>query len=226
MTTPETVEAVLRLLKNEYPQAGTRLRYQNLFQLLVAVILSARSTDEQVNRVTEQLFAKIKSVEDLAETEITELEEMVNGCGLHRQKARNLVAAARMIREEFGGEIPCNFNRLLRLPGVGRKTANVIIAVGFGKPGLGVDTHVFRVAGRLGWHQARSAQRAEAELKKLIPEHWWNQAHHLLIWHGREVCRARKPDCRRCVVRSYCPYREKAGNDVMEEAQSGGSKRY
>lgn len=223
MTSTETVETVLHLLKGEYPQAGTRLRYKNRLQLLVAVILSARSTDEQVNQVTERLFAKVKSVEDLAEMEISTLEEMVRGCGLHRQKARNLVAAAKMISREFGGEVPCDFRRLMRLPGVGRKSANVLISVGFNKPGLGVDTHVFRVSGRLGWHRARTPERAEAELKNLVPENWWTEAHHLLIAHGRGVCRARKPDCSRCVVRSYCAFRASVESNATEDGQGESS---
>ncbi|NSW82275.1 MAG: endonuclease III [Syntrophothermus sp.] len=217
MAKTDKILLVLGTLADVYPQAGTRLKFQNPFQLLVAVMLSARTTDEQVNRVTRGLFAEVKSPKDLASMEVGILEDMIKGCGLYRQKARNLIALARILMEEFGGEVPTDFDQLLRLPGVGRKTANVVVSVGFAKPGLGVDTHVLKVSRRLGWHNARDPRVAEAELKRIIPESWWARAHHLFISHGRAVCRARKPDCDRCTIRLYCQYGVSGQSDKAED---------
>lgn len=195
---------VLKKLSERYPHAGTRLKFSSLFELLVAVILSAQSTDEQVNRVTRGLFQHYRTPEEFARLEPQELEPLIRGCGLYRSKARNLVQTARILVNDYQGQVPPEMETLLRLPGVGRKTANVVLSVGFGQPGLGVDTHVFRVSNRLGWHECRRPGDAEKVLKSLIPPVWWAQAHHLLIAHGREACRALRPRCEQCVVAGDC----------------------
>lgn len=200
------VLAVLSRLGREYPQAGTRLKFSSLFQLLVAVMLSAQSTDEQVNRVTANLFKKYSQPGDFAVLEPSELEPLIKGCGLHRNKARNIIQTARILVNKYDGQVPEDLERLVELPGVGRKTANVVLSVGFNQPGLGVDTHVKRVTGRLGWHKTRTPDHAERILKQIIPVPEWSRAHHLFIAHGRSVCKARKPRCNECVIAKYCQY--------------------
>lgn len=199
-------EAILKLLRQEYPQAGTQLKYRNMFQLLVAVILSAQSTDQQVNRVTPPLFARYPDANAMAEADIDQLEEMIKSVGLYHSKARHLKNMAQILVDKYEGRVPETFKQLMELPGVGRKTANVVIAVGFGGPGLGVDTHVHRVANRLGLVNARNRDSTEKQLKEIIKPEDWNQTHHLLIWHGRQVCKARKPECQRCVLKKHCQY--------------------
>lgn len=200
----EQVLEILRILEQEYPQAGTLLRYSNTFELLVAVILSAQSTDEQVNRVTPALFDKFPTPESMAQADLRELEEAVRAVGLYRSKAANLRKMAQALVDQYEGTVPGEFEELLKLPGVGRKSANVVLAVGFDKPGLGVDTHVQRVANRLGLARTKQPEQTEHVLKQLIPEHKWSRAHHLFIFHGRRVCKARYPDCENCVLVFLC----------------------
>jgi len=195
---------IIKLLREEYPDAGTRLHFSTPFELLVAVVLSAQSTDEQVNKVTAQLFKKYNTPEEIAQVDLEELEELIRGVGLYKNKARHLKALAEMIISDYQGEVPGDFEELLKLPGVGRKTANVVMVVGFGKPGLGVDTHVSRVARRLGITQGKNTTQIEKDLKQIIPADLWGKAHHLLIAHGRKVCRARKPDCDNCILLKQC----------------------
>ncbi len=195
---------IIRLLQNEYPEAGTRLRFSDPFELLVAVVLSAQSTDQQVNKVTAALFKKYNTPEQLAAVELQELENLIKGVGLYRNKAQHIKELAVIIDRDYGGQVPDDFDQLLKLPGVGRKTANVVLAVGFGKPGLGVDTHVQRVARRLGIARGKTAVQIETGLKQAIPINLWGEAHHLLIAHGRAVCRARKPGCGDCILRKWC----------------------
>lgn len=205
MTDKDRAEQILNKLNAEYPTADTMLHYGNLYELLVAVVLSAQSTDEQVNRVTPALFERFPDLQSLADAELSELEGYIRGVGIFRTKARNIKKLARMIMDEYNGVIPDQFEELLKLPGVGRKTANVVIAVGFKGPGLGVDTHVHRVANRLGLAATKDRSRTELRLKELIPEEQWNKSHHLLIWHGRQICKARKPQCEKCVLNQLCP---------------------
>lgn len=191
-------------LKKEYPQAGTRLQFNNIFELLVAVVLSAQSTDEQVNKVTVRLFEEYSSAEELAAADQERLEELIRGVGLYKNKARHIKALAGIIAKDYGGQVPDDFDELMKLPGVGRKTANVMLAVGFGKPGLGVDTHVNRVARRLGIATGKNAMQIEISLKQVLPVELWSASHHLLIAHGRAICKARKPRCGECVVDRLC----------------------
>lgn len=197
---------VLEQLNEIYPEAATLLNYNNLFELLVAVILSAQSTDEQVNRVTPALFARFPDAQAMAEADIADLENLIKGVGLFRNKARHLRKMSQVLSDDYQGQVPNGFDQLLELPGVGRKTANVVLAVGFNGPGLGVDTHVHRVANRLGLVNTQNRNRTEQELKHIIPKENWNKAHHLLIWHGRQVCKARQPKCDQCLVQEKCRY--------------------
>lgn len=195
---------IFEALNEEYPDAATMLKFSTIFELVVAVVLSAQSTDEQVNRVTAKLFKKYNTPYDFAEIDAPLLEDLIKGVGLYKKKAANIKKLSRVIRDKYNGAVPDDFNQLLELPGVGRKTANVIMSVGFDQPGLGVDTHVMRVANRLGLVDSIKPIEVEMALKKLIPVEMWSKAHHLLIFHGRKVCKARKPHCQDCVVKRYC----------------------
>lgn len=205
MTKPDKRAAqILKVLEQEFPEAGTRLHFSSVFELLVATILSAQSTDEQVNRITADLFKTLNRAEDYAQLEREGLEPLIKGCGLYHNKARGIVEASRLILSKFNGQVPDTLEQLMELPGVGRKTANVVLAVGFGKPGLGVDTHVHRVANRLGIAASKNPDKTELQLKSKIPESQWGQAHHLLIWHGRTYCKALKPRCASCPLSDLC----------------------
>ncbi len=199
-----TASRVLERLRQEYPDAGPRLNFLCPYQAMVATILSAQTTDFQVNRVTPALFARYPVTQSLAEAGVEDVAEMIRSVGLYHAKAKHLVAAARLIMQQYGGVMPDTLEGLLTLPGVGRKTANVLLSNAFGKPGLGVDTHVQRIANRLGLATARMPDGTEQQLKALIPEQEWGLAHHLLIFHGRQVCRARRPDCPSCVLNDLC----------------------
>jgi len=201
------IKRVLEILRREFPQAATRLRWNSVFELLVATILSAQTTDDQVNRITAGLFQRYNSPADFASLRPEELEPLIMSCGLYRNKARNIIQASRLVMERFAGQVPDTMEDLLELPGVGRKTANVILSVGFGKPGLAVDTHVQRVASRLGFTRSDNPEHTEVQLKEMIDPEEWGRAHHLLIWHGREYCQARKPRCEECPIAGECSWR-------------------
>ncbi|MDD4801854.1 MAG: endonuclease III [Syntrophomonas sp.] len=195
---------ILQLLQKEYPDAGVRLKWTSYFELLVAVVLSAQSTDAQVNRVTGEMFKKYNRPEEFAALELSELEELIRGVGLYKGKARNIKKMANILLEQYEGQVPSDFNALLGLPGVGRKTANVMLAVAFQQPGLGVDTHVQRVTNRIGLVNTKNPVQTEQELKATIPIDLWSQSHHLFIFHGRKTCMARKPNCNECVLKDCC----------------------
>ncbi|NLB88343.1 MAG: endonuclease III [Syntrophomonadaceae bacterium] len=200
----DRIKKVLDILKEDYPNPRTMLEYNTLFELLVAIVLSAQSTDEQVNKVTRKLFARYSTLEDFANIDLKELEELIKGVGIYRNKAKNIKALAETILEKYDGRIPDDLEELIKLPGVGRKTANVMLAVGFNKPGLGVDTHVQRVANRIGLVDTKNPTQTELALKKAIPHTRWGEAHHLLIFHGRNICKARKPNCEECSINDLC----------------------
>ncbi len=213
-TTEKRMKQVLKRLHREYPQAGTRLKWNSVFELLVATILSAQTTDKQVNQITANLFKHYNQPQDFAALTPEDLEPWIKGCGLYRNKAGFIIEASRAIVERFGGVVPDTLEELMELPGVGRKTANVVLSVGFGKPGLAVDTHVQRVASRLGFTESENPEHTELRLKSLIPPEEWGRAHHLFIWHGRSVCQARKPRCGQCPLSDLCP----AAADYLNEA--------
>ena len=201
---------ILKALEDTYGGIGPALRFGSVFQLLVAVMLSAQTNDNQVNRITDKLFPQYPDAEAFAALAPEELEPLISSCGLYKNKAKNIVAASRIISENYGGVVPRTKEELVALPGVGGKTANVVLAVGYGIPALAVDTHVFRVANRMGLAEAKTPQQTEAALTALIPKEKWAEAHHWLIWHGRKCCTARKPACADCPCRAYCPSAETA----------------
>ena len=204
----ETKKQILAKLEETYPEAKAELVFSNPYEMMVATILSAQCTDRQVNRVTPAVFARYPDVAAMAEAAEEELYPMVKSCGF-KSKAGNIIAACRMIRDEFGGEVPRTMEELTRLPGVGRKTANVVLSNAFGIPAFAVDTHVFRVSNRLGLCRADTVEETERQMTKLIPREKWGQAHHWLIWHGRRICRAQRPLCGECPLRELCPSAEK-----------------
>lgn len=196
----------LAILERTYPDAVTALQYGNPFELLVAVILSAQCTDARVNLTTPALFAAYPDAEALAAAKQHDVERIIKSCGFFRTKARNVIAAARALVEEHGGRVPSERAALEALPGVGRKTANVVMSVAFEEPALAVDTHVFRVAHRLGLTLATTPRGVEDDLTALVPREQWRHAHHWLILHGRAICKAPTPLCGRCPV-TMCPSR-------------------
>jgi endonuclease-3 len=197
--------ALLAALREAYPAAATALDWRTPFELLVATVLSAQSTDRGVNAVTPALFARFGDARALAAAPLEEIEGAIRTLGLYRSKARHLKALAQIVAERHGGEVPRSRAALEALPGVGRKTANVVLATAFGVPALAVDTHVFRVAHRLGWSRARTPEATERDLRRRIPRADWIWCHHALIHHGRRVCHARRPACDRCSLRPHCP---------------------
>lgn len=196
----------MSVLAGADPHPRSELEFRTPWQLLVAAVLSAQTTDKQVNQVTARLFAKYPGPGDLAALAPAELAEEIKNLGLFRNKSRQLVATAQAVTERYGGRVPDKLQELMSLPGVGRKTANVVISNAYGKPALAVDTHVFRVAQRLGLALAKTPEEAEQQLTEIIPRVMWSDAHHWLILHGRYTCTARKPKCPRCRVNTDCDY--------------------
>jgi endonuclease-3 len=197
---------VLRRLKKAYPDATCALEHRTPFELLVATILSAQCTDVRVNMVTPALFAKYPTARSLAEADQADVEELIRSTGFFRNKARNLIGMARALVERHGGEVPADMEELRVLPGVGRKTANVVLGNAFGmNEGVTVDTHVARLTRLLGLTRHTDPIRIERDLMELVPRRDWTLVSHLLIWHGRQVCIARRPRCELCVLRHGCP---------------------
>ena len=193
------------LLEGEYPRAGIQLDHAAPLQLMVSVILSAQCTDVRVNLVTPDLFRRYPDVTTLANADPAAMEGAIRSCGLGRSKARSIIGSCQALIHDHGGEVPQTREELMALPGVGRKSANVILSNAFGQAAFAVDTHVGRLARRLGFSEAGSPDRVERDVTALIPRERWSRAHHLLIWHGRRCCSARKPECGRCVVAEQCP---------------------
>lgn len=203
---------ILSILATAYPGAGTALKFSTPFELLVAVIMSAQSTDQQVNRITGQLFAKYNTPQDFAALEPEELAEEIKGCGLYHNKSRYIVEASRQMLAKHGGKVPQTRKELEALPGVGRKTAGVVLGLAFEGTSLPVDTHVYRVARRLGLSDAKEPGRVEDDLLKIIPPEQRMAAHHWFLAHGRAACRARKPACGECVLKELCRHYLTGGN--------------
>ncbi len=200
----ERLTKALAILKETYPDAKPELEFTSPFELLIATMLSAQSTDKQVNKVTRTLFPIYNTPEAFAALSYEELEPYIKGCGLYKTKGKNILATSRIIMEQYGGEVPTGRDVLTKLPGVGRKTANVVVSNAFGTPAIAVDTHVFRVANRIGFASAKDVLNTEKQLMEAIPKELWSIAHHWLIFHGRRVCAARNPKCATCAVREYC----------------------
>lgn len=205
------VSGIIKGLSRIYPEARTELNFGNIWELMVAVVLSAQCTDVRVNKVTPGLFKKYPSVEAFSEAKIPELEQEIYSTGFYKNKAKNIKAAAQKIVADFGGKVPSDMEKLLTLPGVARKTANVILTSGFGKnEGIVVDTHMIRICGLLGLVpseavKTKNAVQIEKELMKIVPKKEWGRFSHLIVWHGRRVCVARRPQCEKCVINKLCP---------------------
>ena len=204
----QTVLDVLSELEELYPQASAELDFSNPFETVIATVLAAQCTDKRMNMVTARLFPKYPDARAMAQLTPQELEPMIQECGLYHTKARNIVELCRILVEKYDGQVPDTMEELTQLPGVGRKTANVVLANAFGKPAFAVDTHVFRVSNRIGLAHANNVVDTEKQLMQAVPMDRWSHTHHLLIWHGRRCCTARKPACERCPI-VQCEFRNK-----------------
>lgn len=202
----EEIKDILEILEKTHPDAKPELEYSTAFELLVAVILSAQCTDKRVNQVTRNLFLNYNTPEKILELNIDELGEIIKTAGIYKNKSKNILATAKIIMEEYDGIVPNNRKALEGLPGVGRKTASVVLSVWFEEPAIAVDTHVFRVSNRIGIVDAKNVTKTENELMKAIPKDKWSKAHHWFIFHGRRICKARKPLCENCPINEYCKY--------------------
>src|SRR5213594_4357318 len=202
----ERTEQIIKLLKRAHPDAKCALNHSNAFELLIATILSAQCTDERVNKVTADLFRKYRKPEAYLKVPATELQEDIRTTGFCRNKTKSIQGACKMLVEEFAGEVPQSMEELLKLPGVARKTANVVLGVAYGKSeGVVVDTHVSRLSQRLKLTRHRDAGKIEKDLMEIVPRRNWIEFAHLLIFHGRRICKARRPLCEECVVEEVCP---------------------
>ena len=197
---------VLIILEEHYGEMGCALDYKSPFELLVATMLSAQTTDITVNKATAVLFEKYNTPEEFSVLQPEDLEPYVRTCGFYKTKAQNIIKTSRIIVADFQGEVPDNLEDLTRLPGVGRKTANVVLSNAFGVDAIAVDTHVFRVSNRIGLARAKNVEDTEKQLMENIPKPYWSRAHHWLIWHGRKICIARRPKCEICPVSELCDY--------------------
>ena len=205
----EKRRAIFTLLKKNTPNPTTELIYHSSFELLISVILSAQTTDIAVNKVTKKLFNIANTPLLLSNLKVDKIEKLINAIGLYKNKAKNIKATSSILLEKFNGEVPSTREELESLPGVGRKTANVILNTLFKKPVIAVDTHIFRLANRINIAPAKTPLAVEKRLTKLIPNEFLNDAHHLLILHGRYVCKAIKPQCSECVINNLCEYKKK-----------------
>jgi endonuclease-3 len=201
----ERVRKILPILQKLYPDAKTALKFTNPLELLIATILSAQCTDVRVNMITGDLFKKYKSAEDWAKADLKEVESDIRSTGFYHNKAVSIKGTCTKIIERFGGQVPDTMEGLTSLPGVGRKTANVVLGNAFGKPAIACDTHVIRLSRRLGLSANSDAVKLEFDLAEIVPRRNWTQFSHLLIFHGRNVCNARRPDCEDCRISEYCP---------------------
>lgn len=198
---------ILEILKKTYPNAKCSLDFTTPFEMLVAVILSAQCTDERVNKTTPALFAKYSTPKDFAKIPLETLEELVHPCGFYKNKAKNIKLTSQKIIHDFGGKVPETMEELLSLPGVGRKTANVVMLEAFNKPqGIAVDTHAKRLSNRIGFSKEETPDKIEKDLLKLFPYEYLKDVNHILIYHGRAICTARSPKCETCPINKYCKY--------------------
>lgn len=206
MLEKDKIKEVLDILEETYPEAECALHHQNVFQLIVAVALSAQTTDKSVNVVTPALFERYPDADALAAADVEEVSEYIKRIGMYKTKAKNIVGMAQKLVSDYDGQVPEDYDALVSLPGVGRKTANVVLSVGFGHQRIAVDTHVFRVANRIGLVHEKDVLKTELSLMERIPEERWSRTHHSLIFHGRQCCDARKPKCDDCPLNTLCEY--------------------
>ncbi len=196
---------ILNLLKKAYPDSGTSLDYKNPLQLLISTMLSAQCTDKRVNSITPALFKKYKTAEDFANARQPELETLIHSTGFYRSKAKNIIGACKKIEKEFGGKVPMDMPSLISLPGVGRKTANIVLSNYGVIEGIAVDTHVRRLSKLLGLTKSKNPQIIERDLMSVFPKKEWGRINGLLVWHGRKICIARRPKCKECTLNKLCP---------------------
>jgi len=201
----ERIKKIRPILEKSYPDAKSALNFRNPLQMLIATILSAQCTDVRVNMVTKQVFKRYKSAEDWAKAELKDIESDIRSTGFYHNKAVSIKNAAKAIIEKFDGCVPDTMEQLITLPGVGRKTANVVLGNAFGKPGIACDTHVIRLSRRLGLSPNSDPVKLEFDLAEIMPKSIWTVFSHALVLHGRNVCKARKPDCENCQIAQYCP---------------------
>ncbi len=204
--TKKNAKIVLEKLLELYPDAKAELDFTTPFELLIATILSAQCTDVQVNKTTAVLFKKYKTPQDFIQLSEDELGEMIHSCGFYNTKSKNILATCHILMGEYNGQVPDKIDELIKLPGVGRKTANVVVSNAFGVPAIAVDTHVFRVSNRIGLANSDNVVDTEKDLMGIIDKEMWTKAHHLLIFHGRRICKARKPLCEKCPITEYCNF--------------------
>lgn len=202
----DNIKKVLDILSETYEGAKCGLEYKSPYELLVSTILSAQCTDERVNIVTKELYKAYNTPEKMVILNESELGDKIKSCGLYKNKSKNILAASRDILTKFHGKVPNTMEELVSLPGVGRKTANVVLSNAFGVPAIAVDTHVFRVSNRIGIAEGKNVDEVEKQLRENIPREMWSDAHHYIIWHGRKICKARKPECEKCPIAPYCEY--------------------
>jgi len=200
------VGEIIKVFNELYPDADCSLDYKDPLQLLISTQLAAQCTDARVNIVTRTLFEKYKDAKDFAQADIKELEQEIKSTGFFRNKARNIISCCRMLVEKYEGRVPGSMEELLKLPGVGRKTANLVLGDIFGVPGIVVDTHAKRLSNRIGLTENEDPEKIEYDLMKVVPEESWSRFCHQLVYHGRAVCSARKPQCEKCRIRSFCDY--------------------
>lgn len=197
---------VLDILSKVYGGTKCGLDFTTSFELLISTILSAQCTDKRVNIVTKELYKEYNTPEAMVTLTEEELGEKIRSCGFYKNKSKNILGCCRMLLEKHGGEVPRTMEELIELPGVGRKTANVVLSNAFGVPSIAVDTHVFRLSNRIGIAKGKNVDEVEQKLMKNIPKEMWSDAHHYLVWHGREICNARKPKCEECPIVQHCEY--------------------
>lgn len=208
--TPERSKEIIRRLFRYYKTAEPALSFSSRYQLAIAVVLSAQTTDRQVNSVTPRLFEEYPDFAGLASAKVRDVEKIIKSTGFYHHKARHIVELSRMVQEQYGGTLPGNREELMKLPGVGRKTANVILSIGFDEPAFAVDTHISRIAWRLGYAQSRNPLQVERAFTALVPRSRWTRAHVTLILHGRTLCKARNPLCAECPVCDLCRHAQAA----------------
>lgn len=201
-----TMKKAVEILQQNYSEAKCALNFNSPYELLVATMLSAQCTDERVNIVTSILFKEYNTPEKMVTLTEEGLGEIIKSCGFYKNKSRNILATSRELLLKYSGEVPGTMEQLIELPGVGRKTANVVLSNTFGVPAIAVDTHVFRVSNRLGLAKGDTPEEVEEQLMKNIPKKMWSDAHHYIIWHGRKICNSRKPKCDECPLAPYCDF--------------------
>jgi len=212
LSNPKRVKEIIKLLSKEIPDSRIALKFSNPLELLIATILSAQCTDVKVNQVTQTLFKKYKNAEDYLNVNIKELEEDIRPTGFYRNKAKAIQKCCQELVSRFAGKVPKTMEELVTLPGVGRKTANVILGNAFGIPGIAVDTHVHRVSQRIGLTKKDDPMKIEFDLMEIVPKEEWTHFSNLLIWHGRKTCIARKPLCEKCSIKKFCDYGSDQGS--------------